>query len=142
MLLSSARRLGAATVSAVITASLLSAAAHAGAAAPPAGPGLVMQLLPLIAIFAIFYFLLIRPQQKRAKEHREMIENLRRGDVVVTGGGMIGKVKRVADTEATVTLAENVDVRVVKGTIMEVRSKTEPAPANDAKPDASEESSE
>ena len=87
-------------------------------------------LLPLLLIFVVFWFLLIRPQQKRMKEHTAMISALRRGDVVVTGGGMIGKVVKVADNEVTVELAENVRVRVVRGTITEVRSKTEPA--NDA----------
>ena len=91
---------------------------------------MLTSLLPLLLIFVVFWFLLIRPQQKRMKEHTAMISALRRGDVVVTGGGMIGKVVKVADNEVTVELAENVRVRVVRGTITEVRSKTEPA--NDA----------
>jgi preprotein translocase subunit YajC len=91
-----------------------------------------MQLLPLLFIVLIFYFLLIRPQQRRMKAHQEMIANLKRGDVVVTSGGMIGKIKSVADDEVRVELAPNMEVRVVRGTISEVRSKTEPAPANDS----------
>lgn len=118
----------------------------AAAAAPAAGPGMLIQLAPFILIFVVFYFMLIRPQQQRIKAHREMIAGLRRGDVVVTGGGLIGKIVRVAETgdEATVELADNLRVKVLKSTITEVRAKTEPAkaekvedkapePANDAK---------
>jgi preprotein translocase subunit YajC len=93
---------------------------------------IAMQILPLVLIFVVFYFLLIRPQQAARKRHMEMIGNLKKGDVVVTSGGMIGKVKSVADDEVRVELAPNVDVRVVRGTIAEVRSKTDPAPANDS----------
>jgi preprotein translocase subunit YajC len=107
--------------------------AQAAAAAPSSGSMIFMQLVPLILIFVIFYFLLIRPQQKRVKEHRAMLEALRRGDTVVTGGGLIGKVYRVEDNEVQVELADNVRVRVVKGTITEVRAKGEAQPANDKK---------
>ncbi len=105
----------------------------AGAAAPAAGNSL-MQLLPFVLIFVIFYFLLIRPQQKRMKEHREMVANLRRGDVVVTNGGLIGKVNKVSDDELSVELADGVRVRIVRTMIAEVRAKTEPASgaSNDA----------
>ncbi|WP_305971137.1 MULTISPECIES: preprotein translocase subunit YajC [unclassified Mameliella] len=86
------------------------------------------QFLPLILIFAIMYFLLIRPQQKKMKEHQKMVEALRRGDQVVTQGGLIGKVAKVKDEkEIEVELAEGVKVRVVKQTIAQVLSKTEPA---------------
>ena len=86
------------------------------------------QFLPLILIFAIMYFLLIRPQQKKVKEHQGMVEALRRGDQVVTQGGLIGKVDKVKDdNELVVELAEGVKVRVVKSTIAQVLSKTEPA---------------
>jgi preprotein translocase subunit YajC len=81
----------------------------------------------------VFYFLLIRPQQQARKRHMEMIANLKRGDVVVTSGGLIGKVKSVADDEVRVELGPNVEVRAVRATIAELRSKTEPAPANDSK---------
>ena len=88
------------------------------------------QFLPLILIFAIMYFLLIRPQQKKMKEHQQMVEALRRGDQVVTQGGLIGKVSKVKDEgEIEVELAEGVKVRVVKSTIAQVLSKTEPASA-------------
>ncbi|HEY9539441.1 MAG TPA: preprotein translocase subunit YajC [Kiloniellaceae bacterium] len=99
-----------------------------------------MTFLPIILIFVVFYFLLIRPQQKKAKQHREMVSALRRGDKVVTAGGMIGTVtKIISDTEAQVELAEGVRVRVVRHTISDVLSRTEardgdPRPANDGAP--------
>jgi len=90
--------------------------------------GAIGQFLPLILIFAIMYFLLIRPQQKKAKEHQAMVSALRRGDQVVTQGGLIGKVSKVKDdNEIEVELAEGVKVRVVQSTIAQVISKTEPA---------------
>ena len=95
--------------------------------------GMIMQIAPLILVFVVFYFLLIRPQQQARKRHMEMVTNLKKNDIVVTSGGMIGKVKSVADDEVRVELAPNVDVRVLRHTIAEVRSKTDPAPANDAK---------
>ncbi|MEO0916808.1 MAG: preprotein translocase subunit YajC [Pseudomonadota bacterium] len=97
-------------------------------AAGAAGPSLLAQLPFFIAIFAIFYFLLIRPQQKKLKEHQAMVEALRKGDQVVTQGGLVGKVTRVRDDgEVEVQIAEGVNVRVIKHTIQQVRSKTEPA---------------
>ena len=85
--------------------------------------------IPLILIFAIMYFLLIRPQQKKLKEHQAMVAALRRGDRVVTQGGIIGKVTRVKEdeTEIEVEIAQNVKVNVVRSTIAQVLSKTEPA---------------
>ena len=90
----------------------------------------LIQLFPFIALFAIMYFLVLRPQQRRVKEHREMVTNVRRGDVVVTAGGLLGKVTKVDEPEITVEIADNVRVRVVKSTLAEVRSKSEPVPAN------------
>ncbi|MAC78405.1 MAG: preprotein translocase subunit YajC [Rhodobacteraceae bacterium] len=88
----------------------------------------IAQFLPLILIFAIMYFLLIRPQQQKVKQHKAMVEALRRGDQVVTQGGLIGKVSKVKDdNEVEVELSEGVKVRVVKSTIAQVLSKTEPA---------------
>ena len=85
-------------------------------------------LVPLILIFAIMYFLLIRPQQKKLKEHQEMVSALRRGDQVVTQGGLIGKVTKVKDdSEVEVEISSGVTVRVVRHTISQVLSKTEPA---------------
>lgn len=92
------------------------------------GLGGAGQFLPLILIFAIMYFLLIRPQQKKAKEHRAMVDALRRGDQVVTQGGIIGKVTKVKeDGEVEVEIASGVKIRVVQSTIAAVTSKTEPA---------------
>ena len=86
------------------------------------------QFVPLILIFVIMYFLLIRPQQKKLKEHKAMVQALRRGDQVVTQGGLIGKVSKVKDEdEIEVEIAQGVKVRVVKSTVAQVLSKTEPA---------------
>ncbi|MGE0045088.1 MAG: preprotein translocase subunit YajC [Hyphomonadaceae bacterium] len=106
----------------------------AGAGSGDPTTAMIMQLAPLLLILVIFYFLLIRPQQRRMKAHQEMIGNLKKNDVVVTSGGLIGKVRSVADDEVRLELAPNVEVRVVRGTIAEVRAKTDPAPANDSKP--------
>ena len=85
-------------------------------------------LVPLILIFAIMYFLLIRPQQKKLKEHQAMVAALRRGDQVITQGGLYGKVTKVKDDgEIEVEIASGVNVRVVRSTIATVVSKTEPA---------------
>jgi len=86
--------------------------------------------VPLILIFAIMYFLLIRPQQKKVKEHQAMVAALRRGDQVVTQGGIIGKVSKVKEdgsNEIEVEIAEGVRIRVVKNTVAQVLNKTEPA---------------
>ena len=102
---------------------------------PTADGGIVaaiVQFLPFVAIFVLFYFLLIRPQQKRAKEHANLIAAVKRGDVVVLSSGMIGKVTRVEDAEVNVEIAPSVNVRVVKGMIAEVRNRTAIA-ANDSK---------
>ncbi|OWU83271.1 preprotein translocase subunit YajC [Oceanicola sp. 22II-s10i] len=86
------------------------------------------QFVPLILIFAIMYFLLIRPQQKKLKDHQAMVSAVRRGDMVVTQGGIVGKIAKVRDdNEVEVEIAEGVKVRVVKSTIAQVLSKTEPA---------------
>jgi preprotein translocase subunit YajC len=91
-----------------------------------------LQFLPLVLIFVVFYFLLIRPQQKRAREHRLTLDALRRGDRVVTGGGIIGTVVRVdSPEEVTVDIAEGVRVRVVRSTITSVVAKPDPAAARE-----------
>ena len=98
----------------------------AGGAAGGVNP--IVQFAPFILIIVIFYFLLIRPQQKKAKEHQDMVTAVRRGDVVVTAGGMIGKVTKIIDDrEAQIEIAEGVKVKVLKSTLSDVRSKTEPA---------------
>jgi len=85
-------------------------------------------LIPTILIIGIMYFLMIRPQQKRMKEHQQMVESVRRGDAIVTNGGIIGKVTKVLDNnEVQVEVAEGVRIRVQKQAIGEVRSKGEPA---------------
>lgn len=104
-----------------------------------ADPQAMMQFLPLVLIFVVFYFLLIRPQQKRAKEHKTMLSNLRRGDRIVTGGGIIGTVaKVVGDDEVMVDIAEGMRVRVVRSTITSVLARTEPVAGKDKDESAAE----
>ncbi len=98
------------------------------AAAAPGGAAVFAQFLPIVLIFVIFYFLLIRPQQKKMKEHRAMVEALRRGDQVVTSGGIVAKVSKVQeDGMVEVEIADGVKVKVLKHTITTVLNKTEPA---------------
>lgn len=93
----------------------------------------MVQFLPLVLIFVVFYFLLIRPQQRKQKEHRGMLDTLRRGDRVVTGGGIVGTVSKVVSAEEVeVDIAQGVRVRVVRSTISSVVSKPEPAAAREA----------
>jgi preprotein translocase subunit YajC len=88
----------------------------------------IASFVPLILIFAIMYFLLIRPQQKKVKQHQAMVKALRKGDQVVTGGGVIGKVTKVgAENEIEVEIATGVKVKVIQSTIQTVLNKTEPA---------------
>ncbi|MCY4007326.1 MAG: preprotein translocase subunit YajC [Rhodobacteraceae bacterium] len=95
------------------------------------GMGGFASLIPLILIFVIMYFLLIRPQQKKVKDHRAMVEALRRGDQVITQGGVMGRITRVKDdNEVELEIAENVRVRVVRNTIAQLVNKTEPADSN------------
>lgn len=92
-----------------------------------------LQFLPLVLIFVVFYFLLIRPQQKKAKDHRALLGALRRGDRVITGGGIIGTIVRVdGPEEVTVDIADGVRVRVVRSTITSVVAKPDPAAAREA----------
>jgi preprotein translocase subunit YajC len=106
--------------------------AFAQDAAGASASGMVMQILPLLLIFGVFYFMLIRPQQQKAKEHRAMLTSLKRGDRVITAGGIVGEVKQVKDSsdEVDVEIAPNVRVTVVRGTISSV---IRPQAANDAK---------
>jgi preprotein translocase subunit YajC len=91
------------------------------------GGGGIISLLPLVLIFVVFYFLLIRPQQKKVKVHRQMVSNLRRGDSVVTGGGIIGKVTKVLDeNRVEVEISDGVRVQVARGTIQDVVTRAEP----------------
>lgn len=108
--------------------------AQTAGATPTGSPqDMLMQFLPLIGLIVLFYFLMIRPQQRRMKQHQQMLSALKRNDVVVLSSGMIGKIVRVEDKEVGVEIATGVTVKVVKGMISEVRSRGEPAPANDAK---------
>lgn len=102
------------------------------AMAPPAGQqggggggSMITSLLPLVLIFVIFYFLLIRPQQKRAKEHRQMLENIKKGDKVITSGGIYGVVEGVGTNTVTLKIAENVKVKFGKGNIAAIRPPSE-----------------
>jgi preprotein translocase subunit YajC len=95
---------------------------------------MLMQIAPLALIFVVFYFFLIRPQQQKAKTQRAMLDAIRRGDRVVTGGGIIGTVSKVVNNdEVQIDIAENVRVRVVRSTISQVLAKTEPVAAKDGK---------
>jgi preprotein translocase subunit YajC len=109
--------------------------AQAGAAAGPSPVEGLLQILPMMALmFGVIYFVMIRPQQRRMKAFQDMLGALRKGDVIVSAGGLIGKVKSIADDEVRVELAPNVEVRLLRSSIAEVRNKGEPAPANDSKP--------
>ena len=89
---------------------------------------MILQFVPFVLIFVIMWVLIIRPQQRRVREHREMINNVRRGDTVVTSGGIVGKVTRVVEdaNELEVEIADGVKVKLVRGMIAEVRTKGEP----------------
>jgi preprotein translocase subunit YajC len=104
---------------------LISPAFAQGATA--GGSDMIMSLLPFIAIFVIMYFLILRPQQKRSKQHQDMVKNVRRGDNVVTSGGLIGKVTKVVDDDQLeIEIADGVRVRQLKTMVAEVRAKGEP----------------
>lgn len=105
--------------------------AYAMAPAPQGGQqaggieGMIASFLPLILIFVIFYFLLIRPQQKKAKEHKQMLDSLKKGDKIVTAGGLYGLIEAVSDNTVTIKIAENVKVKVGRGFISTVRAASE-----------------
>jgi preprotein translocase subunit YajC len=106
--------------------------AFAQAAGAPGGTDMLMQIVPFALIFVIMYVLIIRPQQKRAKEHQALIENVRRGDTVIMTGGLIGKVTKVAEgPEIEIEIADNVKVKIIRTMIAEVRSKSEPVKSED-----------
>ena len=97
-------------------------------AAGGGGSDMFVSLMPLVLIFAVFYFLMIRPQQKKVKQHKAMLAALKRGDRVITGGGIVGRIVRVeGDNEVMVEIASNVRVRIRQSTISEVMSRSEPA---------------
>jgi preprotein translocase subunit YajC len=92
-------------------------------AAPPQGPGGLLSMLPILLIFVVFYFLLIRPQAKRAKEHRAMVAALAVGDEVVTSGGILGRITEVAEQFLTIEIADGVRVKVQRHTVTSVLPK-------------------
>lgn len=111
---------------------MFSSPAFAQTATGAAGGGAsaFLQIVPLVLIFVIFYFLLIRPQQKRMKEHRALIDAVKKGDTVITGGGLVGRVTKVDELEVEVEIAPNTRVRAVKATLSDVRAPGG-RPAND-----------
>jgi len=92
-----------------------------GGAAPAGGFAAFQQIIPLVFMFAIFYFLLIRPQQKKAKEHKSLLDALKKGDNVITAGGVHGKVTAVEDAVATLEIAPGVNIKITKSYIASVK---------------------
>ena len=118
---------------------MLISPAFAQGAGGAGGADMLTSFLPLIMIFVVFYFLLIRPQQKKQKEHKAMLAAVRRGDKIVTAGGLIGTVAKViGDDELSVEIAEGVKVKVARGMVSTVLSKTEPAKGDDKDEDEKE----
>lgn len=107
--------------------------AQAATAAPGGTFAFLVQIVPLLLLLVIFWFLIIRPQQQKLKAHRAMVDAVKKGDEVVTGGGLIGKVSRVADNEVEIELGPTVKVRALKGTLSSVTPRGAPAAANDTK---------
>ncbi len=103
----------------------------AAVAAPSSGTSFFIQTIPLVLVFVIFWFLMIRPQQRRVKDHQAQIAAVKKGDRVVTGGGLIGKVTKVGDSEVEVELGPNMRVMAVKSTLTQVGNPAAAKPAND-----------
>lgn len=105
-----------------------------GSSVPGRGGGGMVQILFIVMLFAVFYFLLIRPQQKRAKDHREMLSNLKRGDEIITNGGLLGRITGLTDRYITLEVAEKIRLRVVRSHILgkqgDVKAQDEPAPVS------------
>ena len=119
----------------VTAIALLGIPAVAQDAAPASTGAVIMQqVLLFVPLIFLFYFLVLRPQNQQRKQHAAMIDAVRRGDTVVTSGGLIGKVTKVAEQELTIELADNVRVRIMRRMIADVRGKGQPIAANDAKP--------
>lgn len=113
---------------------MLISPAYAQAAGGAGGADFLIQIAPLILIFVIFWFFLIRPQQQKAKQHREMVANLRRGDQVLTGGGIVGRVAKLVDDHyIQVEIADNIRVKVARSSVSDVLTKGEPVRAAKAK---------
>lgn len=109
----------------------MSATPVLASAAPGGASGFLLNIMPLVLIFVIFWFLLIRPQQKRMKDHREMIAAVKKGDRVVTGGGLLGKVTKVSDEEVEIDLGGGQKVKALKSTLSDVRNPNAARAAND-----------
>lgn len=114
-----------------------SAGTVAGSGGAPGANGgglnaILIQMLPILMIFVVMYFLILRPQQQRAKAHQAMILALKKGDVVITSSGMIGKIVRLEDREMQIEIADNVRIRMLRSAVLELRAKNEPA--NDTNP--------
>ena len=103
----------------------------ADVAAPSGGASFFIQTIPLVLVFVIFWFLMIRPQQRRVKDHQARIAAVKKGDRVVTGGGLIGKVVKVGESEVEIELGSNIRVTAVKSTLTQVGSADSAKPAND-----------
>ncbi len=100
---------------------------------PAGGSDMLMSLLPFILIFVIMYFLILRPQQKRVKQHQEMVKNVRKGDTVVTSGGLVGRITKVIDDDQIeVEIADGVRVRQMRQMVSDVRAKGEPVKDEDS----------
>ncbi len=110
---------------------IISPAYASTAAAAAAGPPAYMSVLPLVAMGLIFWFLILRPQMKRQKEHQAKVAGMKKGDQVVTGGGLVGKVLKVDDDYVELDLGQNMKVKAVKATIADVVSPITGKPAND-----------
>ena len=91
--------------------------------APASSPGGLVQMLPLLLIFVVFYFLLIRPQTKRAKEHKAMVAAIGTGDEIVTSGGMLGKISKIGESYLTLEIANGVEIQVQRGAVVQVLPK-------------------
>lgn len=110
---------------------LISPAFAQTAGGQASGAGFIVQMLPLVLIFVVFYFLLIRPQQKRMKDHKAKVDAVKKGDQVVTGGGLVGKVARVDEFYVEIELAPGMKVKAVKSTLSDVIDPATAKPAND-----------
>lgn len=105
-----------------------------GGAAAPSGPvNMFTQIFPLILIFGIFYFLLIRPQQKKAKQHKAMLDNLKKGDQVITSGGLYGRIHSLTPNAIEIIIAEGVKVKIARGYIAGLAAPGEEAPEPESK---------
>ncbi|MBM4254464.1 MAG: preprotein translocase subunit YajC [Deltaproteobacteria bacterium] len=105
----------------------MAALAYAQGADPMAGPGPLVQFLPLVLVMIIFYFLLIRPQQQKARDHRQMLDELKRNDRVLTNGGIYGRIIELSERELTLEISPNVRIQVDRGHIETVMNAVKPA---------------